>query len=119
MNDETLQRMEDCAKAATQGKWQALGIDGGSICDKDGEYIASLCSRSERKNTTSAAHITASNPANVLALIERVRELEAVNEQNAKVAAHQINGLECARMIITKMQESFTDQWYQVFKRPD
>ena len=73
----TEQKMLDCAKLATQGEWEAEGLyvseagEGGSVIASSGMgFPAEQC----RANN---AHIAASSPANVIALIESKRALEA------------------------------------------
>jgi len=76
MSNETEQKMLDCAKNATQGEWKFVDqywVYANDLCILKTEYTDGP----PADRTPNAAHIAASSPQNVIALIESKRALEA------------------------------------------
>lgn len=102
----TLDELESKAKAATPGEWQHE--DGGYVGQYiDGRFEYSLvayCGGPDRENMhegpANAAYIAAANPATMLALIARIRELEERDTELSEAAAQVLDdmgkkGLNC------------------------
>lgn len=75
--DDLLAEIEAAAKAATPGQW---GADGSFVCTARTEggttYVETWSGVSDANRVEDARYIAKANPANVLALTARVRELE-------------------------------------------
>jgi len=71
MTDEQLSALEAAARAATPGPWMSLDFQPWKVWDGEGNNLLGSFA-----NDCDGAYIAAANPAVVLALIARVRELE-------------------------------------------
>jgi hypothetical protein len=80
MTPADLSRIETLAREATPGEWKAMGYLPWRV--ENGDRPTPICGCD---NVANAAYIAAANPAAVLALIERVRELEAEIERRGAI----------------------------------
>lgn len=82
MTPTDLSRLESLAREATPGEWETPADKPWRVYS--GDVLIAVASGMTHPSDqvyadANAAYIAAANPAAVLALIERVRELEAVN----------------------------------------
>lgn len=84
----TAERIRAAAEAATQGKWRALGYSSNGreaigVVDGIGRFIAERVTASGMMgfSGTDAVHIATSCPTTVLALLDRIAELENQQRQ--------------------------------------
>jgi hypothetical protein len=71
MTPADLSRLESLAREATPGPWMSLDFQPWKVWDGEGNNLLGSFA-----NDCDGAYIAAANPAAVLALIERARELE-------------------------------------------
>ena len=87
LTKEDIDALEDAAKKATPGPWCVqhpnAGVRGLEVADRTG--LEQICADLTEPR---ARYIAAANPAVVLALINKVRELEQLNELLTKAKEH-------------------------------
>lgn len=94
LNKENIDALEEAAKKATPGPWE--GFSGGFVESSEGYEVCQVLAhhpQNEKKQGYNRKYIAAANPAVVLALINKVRELEQKNLRLLSISAENYNKL--------------------------